>query len=211
MIYLYSHDESVRNRWQEALEGHGDVRPVEPGQQLAALLATFPEGVVIADLAAEDLHAAGRLEALCRVHPAKRIVAAYATMSPSQAIDLFKSGARGYCNRLIRKSLLTEVVRVVEAGEVWVGEQLMSGLLRALPRPVNAIASDDPRLAPLTDREKDVIPYIVNGLSNKHIARELDITERTVKAHVSSILHKLGVTDRMQLAMFLTRPEGALV
>jgi DNA-binding NarL/FixJ family response regulator len=106
--------------------------------------------------------------------------------------------------------LLLEVARVVEAGEVWVGEQLMSGLLRALPRSVNAIASDHPLLAPLTERERDVIPFIINGMGNKLIARELDITERTVKAHVSSVLHKLGVADRMQLALLLTRPQESL-
>ncbi len=210
MIYLYSHDESIRDRWQEALKARSDLRMVSDGNPLAATLAGFAEGVVLVDLTAEDLGQPGRLEGLCRVHPAKRIVAAYATLSPAEAISLFQAGARGYCNRYIRPELLVEVVRVVEAGEVWVGEQLMSGLLRALPRAVNSIASDDPLLAPLTEREKDVIPFIINGMSNKVIAHELDITERTVKAHVSSILHKLGVSDRMQLAMLLTRPEQEL-
>jgi len=207
MIFLYSHDETVCARWKEALGGRDDVQAVSEGQPLAAALASFAEGIVLADLVADDLKQPGRLEALCRVHPAKRLVATYATLSPAQAIELFQAGARGYCNRYIRPELLIEVVRVVDAGEVWVGEQLMSGLLRALPRSVNAIAADHPLLAPLTDRERDVIPYIINGMSNKLIARELAITERTVKAHVSSILHKLGVTDRMQLAMLLTRPE----
>jgi DNA-binding NarL/FixJ family response regulator len=210
MIYIYSHDETVRARWQEALAGRDDVQTLDDGQPLAAGLAGFTEGLVLVDLAAEGMAELGRLEALCRVHPAKRLVAAYATLSPARAIDLFQAGVRGYCNRYIRAELLNEVIRVVEHGEVWVGEQLMSGLLRALPRTVNSIASDHPLLASLTDRERDVIPFIVDGMSNKVIARELDITERTVKAHVSSILHKLGVTDRMQLAMLLTRPEQQL-
>jgi DNA-binding NarL/FixJ family response regulator len=210
MIYLYTHDETVRGRWQEALAGREDVQALPEGQALAAALADFVEGVVLVDLVAEDVADPGRLEALCRVHPVKRLVAAYATLSPARAIDLFQAGARGYCNRYIRPELLIEVVRVVEAGEVWVGEQLMSGLLRALPRTVNAIASDDPILAALTEREKDVIPFIINGMANKVIARELDITERTVKAHVSSILHKMGVNDRMQLALKLTRPSESL-
>ena len=207
MIYLYSQDDTVRGRWEEALAGRDDVQLAPDGQPLAALLAGFSEGLVLVDLVASDVTEVGRLEALCRVHPAKRIVAAYATLSPARAVDLFQAGARGYCNRYIRPELLGEVIRVVEHGEVWVGEQLMSGLLRALPRSVNSIASDDPLLAQLTDREKDVIPFIVDGMANKVIARELDITERTVKAHVSSILHKLGVSDRMQLAMLLTRPQ----
>ncbi len=210
MIFLYSHDETVRARWEEALSERSDVQTVTMEQPLAAALAGFAEGIVLADLAADDLKMPGKLEALCRVHPAKRVVATYATISPAQAIDLFQAGIRGYCNRYIRAELLIEVVRVVEAGEVWVGEQLMSGLLRALPRSVNAIASDHPLLEPLTDRERDVIPFVINGMGNKLIARELDITERTVKAHVSSILHKLKVSDRMQLAMLLTRPPESL-
>jgi DNA-binding NarL/FixJ family response regulator len=210
MIYLYSQDASIRSRWQEALVGRVDVQSMPEDQPLAAALAAVTEGLVLADLAADDLVQEGRLVELCRVHSGKRIVAAYTTLSPADAIALFGAGARGYCNRLIRPELLVEVIRVVEHGEVWVGEQLMSGLLRALPRAVNSIASDDPLLVPLTDREKDVIPFIVDGMANKVIARELDITERTVKAHVSSILRKLGVSDRMQLAMLLTRPEKQL-
>jgi len=207
MIYLYTQDATVRGRWQEALAGRDDVQATPEGLPLAAALAGFTEGVVLADLAAEDLAKVEHLVELCRIHTGKRIIAAYTTLSPADAITLFGAGVRGYCNRLIRAELLAEVIRVVEHGEVWVGEQLMSGLLRALPRAVNSIASDDPLLAPLTDREKDVIPYIVDGMANKVIARELDITERTVKAHVSSILRKLEVGDRMQLAMLLTRPE----
>jgi len=207
MIYLYTQDATVRGRWQEALAGRDDVQATPEGLPLAAALAGFTEGVVLADLAAEDLAKVEHLVELCRIHTGKLIIAAYTTLSPADAITLFGAGVRGYCNRLIRAELLAEVIRVVEHGEVWVGEQLMSGLLRALPRAVNSIASDDPLLAPLTDREKDVIPYIVDGMANKVIARELDITERTVKAHVSSILRKLEVGDRMQLAMLLTRPE----
>ena len=207
MLFLYSHDDAIRERWQGALDPRDDVQLVEEGQPLAAALAGFAEGVVIVDLAADDMKTPGRLESLCQVHERKLIIAAYVSLSPARAVELFQAGVRGYCNRYIRDELLEEVVRVVEAGEVWVGAQLMSGLLRALPRTVNSIASDDPTLANLTEREKDVIPFIINGMANKIIARELDITERTVKAHVSSILHKLGVKDRMQLAMLLTRPE----
>ena len=206
MIYLHSHDEVVRSRWEAALQSHRDLVLGRPGEPLAAALAGFAEGIVIVDLAADDVTADGSLEALCRAHPGKRLVAAYVTLSPARAIALFQAGARGYCNRYLRAELLAELVRVVRAGEVWVGEQLMAGLLRALPRPAEAVASDHPLLAGLTDRERDLIPFVMNGLGNKAIARELDITERTVKAHVSNILHKLGVADRMQLALLLNRP-----
>jgi DNA-binding NarL/FixJ family response regulator len=210
MILLYSHDEHIRDRWSQALTATHETCLVDEDQPLAAALASFKDGLVLADLAADDMRIPGRLERLCEVHPDKRVIAAYASLSPAHAVELFEAGVRGYCNRYIRAELLEEVVRVVSAGEVWVGEQLMSGLLRALPRAVNAIASDDPLLAPLTDRERDVIPFIVNGMPNKVIARELEITERTVKAHVSSVLHKLGVADRMQLALKLTRPSDSL-
>jgi DNA-binding NarL/FixJ family response regulator len=206
MILLYTHDDVVRSRWEAALQAQRSLRCAAPGEELATALAMFPDGLVLADLASADLRPERTLESLCEAHSAKRIIAAYATLSPARAIALFQAGARGYCNRFIRAELLVEVVRVVQAGEVWVGQQLMTGLLQALPKSAERIAMEHPLLARLTDRERELVPYVINGMPNKAIARKLDITERTVKAHISSILHKLGVGDRMQLSLLLNRP-----
>lgn len=198
-LLLYSHDTTVLRNWGEAFADR-PFKAAEPGQLFASLLQGAGEGVVLVDLAAPGADAE-QLMRFCEDYPRLRFVATYDRFDAPTAVAMLEAGARGYCNRYARAEILAEVVRVVGAGEVWVGERLMSQLLQAFGAGRSEPAAEDPALASLTDREREVLPHVLRGAPNKVIARELDITERTVKAHVSSILHKLGVTDRMQLAL----------
>lgn len=120
-----------------------------------------------------------------------------------EAIACFAAAARGYCNTHATPDLLRQVAGVALQGGLWIGEHLMQRLLRAtahipLPAPVAAPAD---WAASLTERERQVAAAVAGGASNKEVARELGITERTVKAHVGAILDKLGVRDRLQLSL----------
>lgn len=112
-------------------------------------------------------------------------------------------GARGYCNAHADERQLRQVARVVELGGLWIGGGLMQRLLRsaaAIPAPA---AGADELLAELSGREAAVAVRAARGDSNKEIGRELGITERTVKMYMAAILDKLGVRDRLQLALRL--------
>lgn len=136
-----------------------------------------------------------------------------------QALALFSAGARGYCNAHATAANLRQVADVVQAGGLWIGESLMHRLLAssqaalaqipvaALPSAV-ADASGD-RLAALTKREQEVARAIANGSSNKEIARQLGITERTVKAHVGAVFQKLKARDRLHLALMVNGQRPA--
>jgi DNA-binding NarL/FixJ family response regulator len=120
-----------------------------------------------------------------------------------EALDCFALGVRGYCNTHAVPELLQRVADVVLQGGLWIGETLMQRLLQGtarmpLPAPVGA-PSD--WAAQLTDREREVAQAVAEGASNKEVARQLGITERTIKAHTGAIFEKLGVRDRMQLAL----------
>jgi len=131
-----------------------------------------------------------------------------------EALALFSAGARGYCNAHATAANLRQVANVVQAGGLWIGEGLMQRLLAstqvamsrvpvaALPLGQDAKASGH-RLSTLTKRELEVARAVANGSSNKEIARQLDITERTVKAHVGSIFQKLKARDRLHLALII--------
>jgi DNA-binding NarL/FixJ family response regulator len=131
-----------------------------------------------------------------------------------QALTLFAAGIRGYCNAHATAANLRQVASVVEAGGLWIGETLMQRLLAStraamarmpvfpMPEAVVAPAIAD-RLATLTRREQEVARAIANGSSNKEIARQLGITERTVKAHTGSIFQKLNARDRLHLALMV--------
>lgn len=115
---------------------------------------------------------------------------------------LLAQGIYGYANTFIQVSLLPDVVSTVAHGDLWIWPELMQRLLkRLLQRP----AAPQPDITEwgLSQREQEVLAELGSGKSNKLIARQLDITERTVKAHVSSILEKVGVHDRVELILKL--------
>lgn len=115
---------------------------------------------------------------------------------------LLAQGIYGYANTFIQVSLLPDVVSTVAHGDLWIWPELMQRLLkRLLQRP----AAPQPDITEwgLSQREQEVLAELGAGRSNKLIARKLDITERTVKAHVSSILEKVGVHDRVELILKL--------
>lgn len=125
--------------------------------------------------------------------------------SDEEALAAFAAGARGYCNTHSAPLLLQRVAHVVLQGGLWIGETLMQRLLSATAR---IAVSDDPPPSQdwahvLTEREREVATTLAQGASNKEIARKLDITERTVKAHVGAILEKLKVRDRLQLSLIV--------
>jgi DNA-binding NarL/FixJ family response regulator len=129
-----------------------------------------------------------------------------------EALALFSAGVRGYCNAHATAANLRQVANVVQAGGLWIGEALMQRLLvstqAAMARiPIAASAMDESastsvdRLSVLSKRELEVARTVAGGSSNKEIARQLGITERTVKAHVGAVFQKLGVRDRLHLAL----------
>ncbi len=132
-----------------------------------------------------------------------------------EALALFSAGARGYCNAHAAAANLRQVASVVQAGGLWIGEALMQRLLAstqtALSRmpatalPVNeTLCVTGELLATLTRREQEVARTVANGSSNKEIARQMGITERTVKAHVGAVFQKLKARDRLHLALMVS-------
>ena len=122
------------------------------------------------------------------------------TPNDQEAMAVFAQSARGYANSHAGAATLKQIAKVVDQGGLWVGESLMQRLMlgmQHLPSP----AASKPTTPKLTAREMEVAQAIAAGASNKEVARQLNITERTVKAHVSGLFTKLAVQDRLQLAL----------
>jgi len=114
------------------------------------------------------------------------------------------AGALGYCHAYSEAAVLVEVKAVVSHGGIWLGQDLLQYLIGATRQLVTAAPSAvSNALGLLTPREREVAQQAAIGLSNKEISRKLDITERTVKAHLSASFERLGVKDRLQLALVL--------
>lgn len=128
----------------------------------------------------------------------------------SEAMAALAAQARGYCNTHAGAEVLLKVASVVSQGGLWIGESLMHRLLSvqhmvAVPETARRPLWRDS----LTAREIEVAELVATGMRNKEIARQLDITERTVKAHMGAVLEKLGLQDRMQLALLIGERQRA--
>lgn len=131
-----------------------------------------------------------------------RIILANTAPDDAQAFAALQAGCYGYCHAAAPLETLKQVLNVVAQGGIWAGQALVQRLLAAVNH-LPAQSADQATLAPLSEREREVARLAAQGAANKVIARELTITERTVKAHLSSIFEKLQVDDRIQLALLV--------
>ena len=110
------------------------------------------------------------------------------------------SGARGYLESMATPDALKQAATSVKMGALWIPPVLLGGMMNTLSK---ALPPKNSNLDKLTPREQEVALVAIKGLSNKEIARKLNITERTVKEHMSSIFSKMEIRDRMQLMLAL--------
>ncbi|KAA0014554.1 response regulator transcription factor [Billgrantia pellis] len=140
----------------------------------------------------------------------RNVIVVVMALSPSdqEALQALQAGARGYIHALSPAELLQQVALVTGNQGIWVPTELLSRVLGATFKGLGG-AERLPResLTTLTERERAVAMAVAEGLSNKAVARQLDITERTVKAHLGAVFRKLAVRDRMQLVLMLARQD----
>lgn len=126
-----------------------------------------------------------------------------ASIDKSQIVRALKLGAYGVILKESTTQRLFDGIRCVMAGQYWVGRESVSDLVRAL-RSVSSPAEGGPRSREfgLTPREMEIVTMVVAGYSNPDIAQRCSISEQTVKHHISNIFDKLGVSNRLELALF---------
>ena len=128
------------------------------------------------------------------------------TPSEAEAMQALQAGARGYLHALSPAELLQQAALVTANQGIWVPAELLGKVLGGVFTRLGGEESLAPdTFASLTERERAVALAVMEGRSNKEVARQLDITERTVKAHLGAIYRKLGVRDRMQLVLKMAK------
>jgi len=201
-ILLVDDHAVVREGIRALLEEQPDMRIVgEAGNGDDALLqlAAIAPDVVVLDMKMPGMPAVQTIAEIKRRHACHVLVfTSYA--EDSQVRDALSAGATGYLLKDTLRDDLVRAVREVAAGRAWLHPQAQRQMLDWMRRPPSPIEG-------LTARERSVLVLLAEGLSNKHIARRLDLTEGTVKGYVSQVLDKLGVADRTQAALLAHR-EG---
>jgi two-component system, NarL family, response regulator LiaR len=179
---------------QEDIEVVGEAADGEEALNAAARLT--PD-VVLVDLVMPKVEGIEVIRQLGEHAPAARALVLTSFIDDDRLLPVLRAGAAGYLLKDVQPQELVEAIRTVHAGGAVLHPKVAARLLEE-------VAAD-----PLTPREREVLGLIGRGMANKVIARELSLSEKTVKAHVSSILAKLGVNDRTQAALYAVR-EGLL-
>ena len=197
--YFISESGELQARWLEAFPKALGLRLADPapaGAGPTLLWLRLPQGRPVAPLLAELRRRLGNLPCIVLSD----------LPDDDQALACFAAAARAYCNTHAAPAYLRQVAEVVAQGGLWIGESLMNRLVDATSRidVKNPVDSSDSWVSALTPREQEVARAIAEGASNKEIARGLGITERTVKLHVGAVLEKLGVRDRLQVALIVS-------
>jgi DNA-binding NarL/FixJ family response regulator len=169
--------------------------------------------VVMMDIRMPNLDGIAATAAICRETAAKVLVLTTFDLD-EYVYEALRAGASGFLLKDMRRAELIEAVRVVAAGEALLAPTVTRRLIADVVgrgRPIPAAAgTPDPRLSSLTARETDTLRLVARGLSNAEIAAELYVTEHTVKTHVSNLLSKLGLRDRVQ-AVVLAYESGLVL
>ena len=186
----------LRANWLEAFPDASLCGRVPANPNADVIWVLLPEEGDVIKLLAECRSAAGKLI----------IIAISDVPGDQQGLDALRAGVVGYCNGHAAPTVLRQVADTVLGGGLWVGQSLLQRLLAGIARAA-AQKFTPPELTAwasgLTEREIEVARAVATGLGNKEIANQLDITERTVKAHLGSVFDKLKLRDRMHLTLLV--------
>jgi len=185
--------------WRAALAEAPDVVVVGEtgdGGRCLRLCATLRPDVVVGDLAAATAGADELVRRMTELHPLVQALVVTPYADGDAVRRLLDAGAVGYLLDDVEPPVLVDGVRAVARGESPLDPRAVRAMLRARP----TLRGED-----LTAREREVLALVMRGLANKQIARELQITDGTVKSHIGSIFTRIGVADRTSAALWAER------
>lgn len=140
------------------------------------------------------------LEAVRRVRPGMRQIVIGPPHADELVLESIVAGARAYLDSLAGPQTVRQAIEIVVSGSIWAPRRLLSQLIDRL-LGVPGAATGKPPQAKLTDREQQILEYIMVAKSNREIAAQLGIEERTVKAHVGRLMKKMGAENRIALSV----------
>jgi NarL family two-component system response regulator LiaR len=180
---------------QDGLEVVGEAAD---GEQAIEQARALSPDVILMDLVMPRLDGVGAMRELRVSAPASRVIVLTSFLDDDRLLPAIQAGAAGYLLKDVEPSELARAVRAARDGDAILDPTVAARVVRAI---ADGSAAAPPEPQRLTRREHEVLGLIAHGRSNKRIALELGISEKTVKTHVGHLLAKLGVTDRTQAAV----------
>ncbi len=199
-------------RLLEAEPGFKVIGEASNGVEAVRLVKQLKPELLLLDLSMPQQTGIEAIRELGSLGASVRIILLTAAAEKSQIVEALQLGARGVVLKDSATQLLIQAVRTVMAGEYWVGREQVSNLVQYLRTLMQTTAQETKqRKFGLTPRELEIVSAVVAGFANKEIAGHFKISEDTVKHHLSNIFDKLGVSTRLELALFAVNQSLPLI
>lgn len=169
------------------------------GEQAVEFVTSSPADVVLMDLVMPGIDGIEATRRIVEMSPATKVIVLTSYADDERVFPAIKAGAWGYLLTYVEPSELAEAIRKVFKGESLLHPTIAARLMQEVSQ------SERTTVGALTDRELEVLKLIARGMSNREIASDLTLSEKTVKTHVSNILAKLHLADRTQAALYAVR------
>jgi DNA-binding NarL/FixJ family response regulator len=188
---------------RKLLEDEDDISIVGEaanGNECVLMMAKVKPDILLLDLNMPDKDGLTVLEELNFDSLPTQVIVLTATEDDREAVRAMRLGARGIVLKQSASDLLVKSIRRVYGGEIWLDNRITAEVIKAFAKSSDGEARRDKPL--LSDRESQIMRLVAQGQRNKEIGQNLFISEQTVKNHVHNIFDKLGVSDRLELALY---------
>lgn len=203
-VLLVDDHEMVRQGLGIFLNSSRDIQVVgqaQNGLEALARVQENPPDVILMDLIMPELDGVEATRRIKTLYPDIEIIALTSYIDEAKVVDALAAGVAGYVMKDVKPAELVRAISAAAKGEMY----LSPVAARLLAKRISPAKTPEPAPEVLTERELDVVRLVARGLSNQDIARDLNISAKTVKTHISAILQKLNLTSRTQAALYALR------
>jgi two-component system nitrate/nitrite response regulator NarL len=201
---LVADDHAIfRDGLRKLLEGAEDVQIVAEasnGVECTKMLAKYKPDILLLDLRMPEKDGLGVLEEVNFDTTGTRVIVLTAAEDDRDVVRAMRLGARGVVLKQSASDLLLKSIRKVADGEIWLDNRMTAEVIDAFKKSSESGGRREKPL--LSDREKEIVQLVAQGFRNREIGEKLFISEQTVKNHLHNIFDKLGVSDRLELALY---------
>ncbi len=183
------------------------VGEASDGREVLDRLQELDPDVLLLDLRMPNLDGLAALQVLQQSNNRTKVIVLTASEDKNEFVQAMKLGCSGIVLKQTAPDLIVKSIRKVHSGEIWLDSHTTAAVMRQFAAPGDAggpsvAGSKSRERSPLSQREREIVQLVAQGFKNKEMAEKMFISEQTVKNHLHNIFDKLGVSDRLELALY---------